>query len=511
MPLRTLRKTNLLFLSKKIQYLFFTFLICFLLPNWSSAGPILIGPELIFTNHKIEQLARDRIAKHKVESSKNTILGFIKNMVQINPQIPTKDGEFLEAEKLTNAIMENCKSCVLEMHKGKFGLQEFLIRFPNSFWINIGCDPGTVEIQTPPLSLEEYTSLGDFIQENIYDVAETVGLKSIRNYDGHSNFGVLSAFDNVKEFASFLLDQVNHPELALGILGQDLKNAPPLAIQSQEQLDRFYQLIDEVQNGIIVSIKDLADQINHKVYYITSGFSTTDRSSFHNQAISIKYLSNGLRNFPFEDAPMELRYTPARANFKLVLLNYELLEERIKFLKKNTSNLVFYKKLNVEEFKKGTGGSSIEKLIRFNIFITEMGHKVEKYLPLVFNASISLYHYQYPKNYNNFFKGKFFDPDKGTDTYFTNEDHIKDSTAIITGYVPDLIDSDWARKQMRSVLNDPAIPKSALSEILLKIDELINSEMTSRPTVGKFLKDYRNQIFLSENVLAPVFCNKIFM
>lgn len=451
-----------------------------------------MGPELGFWNKKVRdafdrRMTPENIAKFEQQKSKNdtNLLSHMFGESPINPQHPTLDGEFIEAEKLAQAITSHCESCTMQTHSGKFGLPEFLITFSNSFWINIGCDPRTVEIQTPVLTYEQYASLESFIQENIYDVARReLALVPKDDTDGHSNLDIASNFDYVQEYAVFLLDQINHPEWALGLLGHDLHNAPPLVLQDQAQLDRFYELIDEVNSGKITSIAKFNDLMNKKVYYKTAGFNSTSTSNLRYQAVSTR-----------DAHRVELRYTATRSSFHLVLLNYEFLLRRIAYLKTQPSKLKVYKKLRVADFKKADGILEPEKISRFSFCIREMGENIEKYLPLIYDSVISNQHTSYPKNYDIFYKGNFFDAH-----YFKRVEHLRPDYRLryvedqIIAYIPDLIDSEWARRQMHLILSDPHVPQSSRYRIISEIDRLILFENKTRSQISEVLEDFKRTL-----------------
>jgi len=402
------------------------------------AGPPTIGPELTFRNHATDAAWTDRTNKGLL--LKIATLGLFGGTAT-SRGAPTLSGESAESQKLAEAIMATCADCTLTKRIGKFKLPEYLIQFANGFWLVVAVDPGCVEVQTPPLPLETYEKLASFVQEHLYEPAAKLGLRPpIQQTDGHSNLGALATFDTTIELADFLLDQVTHPELGMGILGSDAYNAPPLALRDPKQVDRFYEILERVRSGEVVTHQQLANLINKEVY-IRKG----DWSGPHYQGISLKRLSR--RGFPIQDAPVELRYTAARGSFADVLLNYELILKRVEFLKRRGSILGTYKKVDRSIQKM----DATEKLSRFVIFNLEMGTDWERYKNLIFDEEIAR------APIDSF----VFGPPDYRQSWTEGE---------ILRYLDDLSSSSWVRERMRTLLADPEMPTSTREKIMKGIE-----------------------------------------
>lgn len=224
---------------------------------------IVIGPELVFVNQATDSAWQERLTKARLRKSLTLGISqlFTSSMTPLSPtpQSPTQESEYAQAKLLAKAILENCQGCRMTAEWDKRKITTYKITFPNDYWIVIGADPGVVEIQTKPLPFIEYIKLAPFIQSQIYDVAKRrLGLiPPITTTDGHTNIGVDSIFKNAKDLAAFILDQVSHPELALGVLGQDLSNAPPLSALLKDQQEQFYMIMEDVMSGYIRDISTL--------------------------------------------------------------------------------------------------------------------------------------------------------------------------------------------------------------------------------------------------------------
>ena len=141
--------------------------------------------------------------------------------------------EHKKKEELANAIYNKCKPfCTMTAQKGKFkGFQKYLIEFQDGFKFVIDMDPAVVEINTDPWTYEQIANNTARIQNIIFDTSKSIQLQtepvSFLKNSAHFNIGVRSAFgDDTEKFLRFLVDYWSRPELASGVLGNDLVNAP---------------------------------------------------------------------------------------------------------------------------------------------------------------------------------------------------------------------------------------------------------------------------------------------
>jgi hypothetical protein len=387
------------------------------------AWPPTIGPEITF------------VGEHGKKSWENR--GLTR---QTNPkwQNPTEKGEWQDSNRLKDEILRGCPDCKLETESGKFKLPEFKITYPNGYWIVISVDPATTEIQTKPLPLEEYEKLAPYIQKNLYEPAARAGLVP-KETDNHLNIGVRSAFPHVKNLAAFMVDQFNHPELALGVLGKDLHNGPPLAVQTKEQWEALQHLLDSMGNYERVTFMDFARALNRQVYYRSRDWKDP-ASGKHYQAVSIKRLEKF--NFEYEDAPVELRYAAGKVTLADSLKLYQLMIKRIQYLNERQESKIIVR----DRFLFSENMTHSELLSRFALFLNEMGEKLEDHRNLIANKAIA---------------------NAKLDSFLGPRDW-KDRKTIweITSYLPDLDISSWARSRFKEILNDSSTPKESQVELL---------------------------------------------
>jgi len=149
-------------------------------------------------------------------------------------------------DRLTNLIWSRCKTCVFEKLENRFGVDIYKVTFPelDGWWAIINVDPGTVEIQAKPLTVDQWRAYADKIQYYIFDSAQAMQMKvnwTLRSA-GHIHFGIKATFgDNRLLFRNFVTAYLNHPELAQGVMEYDIGNAPPLF--SNQQVDAIATLL----------------------------------------------------------------------------------------------------------------------------------------------------------------------------------------------------------------------------------------------------------------------------
>lgn len=112
-------------------------------------------------------------------------------------------------------------------------------------------DPGVLEIATEPMSLADVRRAGRLLQESVWDACGDVGLApgtdEINRWSMHVNVSwpALAAGRDGDLLLRYVADFNDHPELALGGCGGDIRNAPPLAILGARPRDALRGLIAE--------------------------------------------------------------------------------------------------------------------------------------------------------------------------------------------------------------------------------------------------------------------------
>jgi hypothetical protein len=156
----------------------------------SGSAPVIYGPEWTFTNDffVVEKTTGPLFAKRR------ELMGYYKEL---------------------------CQSGLCKV-KGRS------IQFQNGLSIVISEDPGVIEIQAKPLSLQEWQEKADFVQKYVFDVMAAHDLKPHeREGAGHLNIGINYFADRPLLLRNFIVDFYNHPGLGtvLNSLSANLTDA----------------------------------------------------------------------------------------------------------------------------------------------------------------------------------------------------------------------------------------------------------------------------------------------
>lgn len=262
--------------------------------------------------------------------------------------------------------------CIITEVPGKFDT-DYQLKFEDGFWIKYSYDPGCVEITFKPLTLEQLKDNNARIDEYVFEAGKEIKLTTVADNTTHFNAGIKSLFKNSpEEFLRFFVDYANHPDLALGSLGMDLSNAPPLSVLKSSQRNSLKNIVLDFNNGLIPSIQVAAQRIEKEVY--THSYEADWGGINHYQAVGLKYVNRtDLRD---KDAPMELRSVWAQHNTNDFIKIAELVEARVAYLNKNKSPLI-YNETKKMDFTK----SQIKT--RFMMYVEEAGLEFSKYESLL--------------------------------------------------------------------------------------------------------------------------------
>lgn len=325
----------------------------------AAAFPPTYGAEFEFTNKKLSEAP-----------ASDTWHGLSVDLVEAEAKV-----------KMKEALLAKCrlKGCRVQEVDGKWD-KDYKIVFRDGWYFTISHDPGVVEIMTKPSTLAELREQKSVVNEMIFGIADAVGLSP--NYPrlppaGHFNFGIRSAFGNDGLlFLRFLADYSNRPFLALGVLGEDLLNAPPMSFLENGQQDELRKIIAETSaesaRSPKRSIKYVSQQVLNRVY--TESYDPSVKNiGYHYQAVSIKKVRQlADRN----DVPAELRAVFMQRNAEEFILLAELFEARLAYLKKQDAPIEY----NPPKRKRYR---SKELVDLFHEYVTEMDGDWEKFRELL--------------------------------------------------------------------------------------------------------------------------------
>lgn len=278
-------------------------------------------------------------------------------------------------KKFVANVTARCKTlgCTVEKVSGKWS-PDFKVTFADGWWFKISHDPAVIEITTKPSTIAELSARRELIDDAIFKTAKKDGFYTDMENTAHFNIGAKSAFGNKAiDLMRFFVDYQNHPELALGALGDDLGNAPPLSVLGADQRQVLLDVINDVETGKIKGVGEVAEAITRRVY--TRSYYPEWGGANHYQAVGLKYvkaadLANG-------DRPLELRSMWSQPNMGHFIRIAELVEARIAMLNKQ-EGLIYYDRSAREEIR-----SWSELKTRFYVYVRETGLQFEPYQRLL--------------------------------------------------------------------------------------------------------------------------------
>lgn len=270
------------------------------------AGPIEFAPEFNFENEKTKAAFRRQRDLNETENPYGSSL----------------------RDQWAELIKANCPECKFDRMPDKYGVEKVRVTYPHGWWLEITLDPAVVEIVSKPATLQEFRSLETVLQRDIWKVAEKLNLKA--EGSGHINIGKESAFgSDTLLFRNFLVDYLNHVELARGIHEEDKLNAPHpedlIPEKKSQKLINLFKTFDFEKH----SIEDLAKSIIDKIYTETNWTRVMTEPPEKYQSVNLSTIAH-----PNPWPRVELRSVRMQRNFKEFLDILGLFEKRIEFLKK---------------------------------------------------------------------------------------------------------------------------------------------------------------------------------
>lgn len=130
-------------------------------------------------------------------------------------------------------------------------LKNDAVRFesPNGWDATVSKDPGVVEVQMSPMSVENFEKYKDDIQDAIFaSAANTDQWPLLWQGGGHINLSVEAFRFEPLLLRNFIVDLYNHNELFMGVLGYDTHSALSWNMHPQKR-ERFQQVLDEFDRG----------------------------------------------------------------------------------------------------------------------------------------------------------------------------------------------------------------------------------------------------------------------
>lgn len=362
-------------------------------------------------------------------------------------------------ERFRDTVLKKCPECTSEkIPDGKFesiGVSSYRIHFPDGYRIEVTPDPWVIEITAKPQTLEELRSNSARIQSIVFDTAREIGLSPtghdipVSRAAGHFNIGVRSAWgDNALDFLRFAADYSNHPELAMGGLGHDFLNAPPLARLTPEARANFQQLLRDSFAQHSLTYRELFVAMAEHVYKLTPVLSA---GPIHYQALSIESLPEINLWHPSSDQPTELRALRMQENAEEFVRLAELFELRIAFLKKSKDVPVLVDR-SIGSFSKK------EHVSRFYVYVTEAGGNFSRFRKLLMPELAGV------------------DPDP----FITGRALWSDANTLSEArtHLPFIQTSEWMRQHFRKMMLHPSFQPTHARALVIELLALAQNPRT---------------------------------
>jgi len=178
---------------------------------------MIAGYELTFTNRSLIEAGR---ARGELE------LDTVENLAAL--------------ERFVGAIREGIGDHEHAIEDDGHGFGRHVITELDGNWFKVEIDPWVVEITGKPSNLAFYRAIAPRM-ERLFAIASSCDLEPHARIGGGHVHISRTSFESPMAIRNFIVDYANHPELALGIQGHDLLNAPPLAIAPRSSIEAFVE------------------------------------------------------------------------------------------------------------------------------------------------------------------------------------------------------------------------------------------------------------------------------
>lgn len=239
-------------------------------------------------------------------------------------------------------------------------------RNPKTININIGTDPAVVEISTTPLTYGQTESWQDILEDLIFatsrdlEKAKYLGSpdKERNRWSGHLNIswpGLMTSMgyhepysrttfqrmslapaeierQNMNLLLNLFVDLQNHPQLAMGILGGDTRNATPLVFGNESEQKTLTDTIRAYEGNQVTNLAQLASKLVKAHPESSPGtFGHTHYSLLSTEGLTIPDYSWGY----VRGTRLEIRGFFSPTSMASILSNYRLMNARLAYLYEN--------------------------------------------------------------------------------------------------------------------------------------------------------------------------------
>jgi hypothetical protein len=300
--------------------------------------PIPVVPSRPFVVQRLKSLP-------KAFSPSSTLFG-------VEIELPLKEGAIAPLRRFNDEVIAKCEQCpeLCSRKQGAIILRDPQ-KSPERIYIYIDSDPGVIEILTNPMTYSQVESWRNELDELVFATARDFQKKSLldspdqqRNrWSGHINVswpGLIPAvkvpdFENMNLLLNYFVDLQNSPELGMGVLGGDIRNATPLAFGSLAEQTLLKEAIRNYREGHILDTVDLAKSLleahpdSFKGRYRSGRFSLVNLDNIVNLDFQWGYE---------QGARIELRGFFSPRNVDDMLANFRIINGRLDYLHRKFQN-----------------------------------------------------------------------------------------------------------------------------------------------------------------------------
>ncbi len=274
-------------------------------------------------------------------------------------------------KKLKKALLNRCKTSKCKVEKVRVKSvrhrehEAFKVLYNDGFYFILDKDITAIEIQMKPITLEGLKKQEMRLKRDLFDLAKSQGIEAYRSTEflsqGHINIGYESAFGGDELlFRNFVIDQLNHSELATGIFSNDNYNAktPMKKAEKRVKLEKVIAQFDKGELSVADFSKKLQDIYGGSMTFMS--LNTLFEKKSRNE---LKFAKNTRR--------VEIRAHRAQKDIKEFLLLVQIYEKRIEYLKQFREPIKFINSPPPRKLE--------DKVRNFEVYLKEMGEDPQSY------------------------------------------------------------------------------------------------------------------------------------
>lgn len=255
----------------------------------------------------------------------------------------------------------------------------FRVTAADGVWFEVGYDAGVLEVQSMPLSLNQWRIRAEFVQSLIFDSMKEAGFQPHEiEGAGHINIGLSYFRDKPGLAKNFLLDYLNHPGVGIALNAEQSNDRDAKSVYQYLDDNGFLGTNDALQ--FLKEVENIEmDTLIPKVAKSNRGFISYIRGkavAIGLRGYRIKQIS-GIEYYELlgEYSRFEMRQVRPQESFGSFLKVLEIFKARIEFLEKSGRVI----KLNVP--RKITDGWEV--LGQFADYVEETGLSLKNYRELL--------------------------------------------------------------------------------------------------------------------------------